>query len=208
MPDAIGKRTLRKVAEPIAKGVIMGYDRVLHADQNLEQQRARLRAAGCTRLFEENGFGDRWDRPELHRLLECLHPGDVVVVWKLDRITRSLTELLHIIRKIGEAGAGFRAITENINTTTPAGKMMMRMVGAFAHFEDATISKRTTGGTALAKTDGRGRGRPRKLDDAKRREIAEAVLSGRTSAATMAWIFGVAPSTVSRIVSSHVVGKA
>jgi DNA invertase Pin-like site-specific DNA recombinase len=206
MPDAVGNRALRRGAKPA--GVVVGYDRVLREGQDLAQQRARLRAAGCTRVFEENGVSGRWDRPELHRLLECLRPGDVVVVWKLDRISQSLTELLHIVRKIGEAGAGFRAITERIDTTISAGRMLMRMVGALEHFEEAMIRERTTRAPTATKAEERGRGRPRKLDDAKRREIAEAVLSGRTSAAAMAWIFGVAPSTVSRIVSSHVVGQA
>ena len=77
--------------------------------QDLAQQRAAPRAARCARLFEEKASGGRWDRPELHRLLDHLRPGDVVVVWKLDRLSRSLKDLLHIMEKIGAAGAGFRS---------------------------------------------------------------------------------------------------
>ena len=81
-------------------------------------------------MHPEKASGGRWDRPELQRLLDHLRLGDVTVVWKLDRLSRSLKDLLHIIEKIGEAGAGFRSLTEHIDTTTPAGRMMMQMVGA------------------------------------------------------------------------------
>jgi DNA invertase Pin-like site-specific DNA recombinase len=127
-----------------------------------------------------------------------------VVVWKLDRLSRSLKDLLHIMEKIGEAGAGFRSLTEHIDTTTPAGRMMMQMVGAFAEFERAMIRERTSAGLAAARAEGRIGGRRRKLDDTKRCEIAEAVISGRKTAAQMARMFGVAPPTVSRIVAAHV----
>jgi DNA invertase Pin-like site-specific DNA recombinase len=165
-------------------------------------------SAGCTRLFEEKASGGRWDRPELHRLLDHLRPGDVVVVWKLDRLSRSLKDLLHIIEKIGTAGAGFRSLTEAIDTTTPAGRMMMQMVGAFAEFERAMIRERTSAGLAAARAEGRIGGRRKKLDDAKRHEIAEAVVSGRKTAAQMARLFGVSSPTVSRIVAAHLAGQA
>jgi DNA invertase Pin-like site-specific DNA recombinase len=153
-----------------AAGAILGYGRVSREGQDLAQQRAALRAAGCARLFEEKASGGRWDRPELHRLLDHLRPGDVVVVWKLDRLSRSLKDLLHIMETIGEAGAGFRSLTEHIDTTTPAGRMMMQMVGAFAEFERAMIRERTSAGLAAARAEGRIGGRRKKLDDTKRRE--------------------------------------
>jgi DNA invertase Pin-like site-specific DNA recombinase len=189
-------------------GAVLGYGRVSRDGQDLSQQRAALRAAGCSRLFEEKASGGRWNRPELHRLLDHLRPGDVVVVWKLDRLSRSLKDLLHIMEKIGEAGAGFRSLTEAIDTTTPAGRMMMQMVGAFAEFERAMIRERTSAGLAAARAEGRIGGRRKKLDNAKRREIAEAVVSGRKTAAQMARIFGVSPPTVSRIVATYLSGQA
>jgi DNA invertase Pin-like site-specific DNA recombinase len=100
-----------------AAGTILGYGRVSRGGQDLAQQRAALRAAGCARLFEEKASGGRWDRPELQRLLDHLRAGDVVVVWKLDRLSRSLKDLLHIMENIGEVGAGFRSLTEHIDTT-------------------------------------------------------------------------------------------
>src|SRR6201995_4987394 len=113
--------------------------------------------------------------------------------------------LLHLMEKIGEAGAGFRSVTENIDTTTPAGRMMMQMVGAFAEFERAMIRERTSAGLAAARAEGRIGGGAEKRGDAERREIAEAVISGRKTAAQMARIFGVSPPTVSRIIAAHVV---
>ena len=160
------------------------------------------------RLFEETASGGRWDRPELYRLLDHLRDGDTVVVWKLDRLSRSLKDVLHIMERIGNAGAGFRSITENIDTTTPAGRMMMQMVGAFAEFERAMIRERTSAGLAAARAEGRIGGRRKKLDDAKRREIAESVVSGRKSAADMARLYGVSQPTVSRIVAAHRTGRA
>jgi DNA invertase Pin-like site-specific DNA recombinase len=159
--------------------------------------------AGGRRIFEEAASGGRWDRPELHRMLDQLREGDVVVVWKLDRLSRSLKDVLHIMERIGDAGAGFRSITEAIDTTTPAGRMMMQMVGSFAEFERAMIRERTSAGLAAARAEGRIGGRRKKLDPAKRREIAKSVISGRKTGAEMARLYNVSAPTVSRIVAQH-----
>jgi DNA invertase Pin-like site-specific DNA recombinase len=159
-----------------------------------------LRAARCRRLFEESASGGRWDRPELHRMLDQLRQGDTVVVWKLDRLSRSPNDVLHIMERISDAGAGFRSITENIDTTTPAGRLVMQMVGSLAEFERAMIRERTTAGIAAARTEGRVGGRRKKLDAAKRLEIAESVVSGRKSGAGMARL---SQPTVSRIVARY-----
>src|SRR5215831_20041607 len=126
-----------------SKGMLTGYARVSKGDEQSNKVQAKtLRAAGCRRIFEEAASGGRWSRPELHRMLDQLREGDVVVVWKLDRLSRSLKDILHIMERIGDAGAGFRSITEAIDTTTPAGRMMMQMVGAFAEFERAMVKER------------------------------------------------------------------
>jgi len=184
--------------------MLLGYARVSKEDDqtNLLQTKA-LRTAGCRRIFEEAASGGRWDRPELHRMLDQLREGDVVVVWKLDRLSRSLKDVLHIMERIGAAGAGFRSITEAIDTTTPAGRMMMQIVGSFAEFERAMIRERTSAGLAAARAEGRIGGRRKKLDPAKRREIAESVISGRKTGAEMARLYNVSQPTVSRIVAAH-----
>jgi len=200
----IRKRSFVKDAKPVTAGLLLGYARVSKGDeQNNALQAKALRAAGCRRLFEESASGGRWDRPELHRMLDQLREGDTVVVWKLDRLSRSLKDVLHIMERIAEVGAGFRSVTENIDTTTPAGRMMMQMVGSFAEFERAMIRERTSAGIAIARAEGRIGGRRKKLDATKRREIAESVVSGRKSGAEMARLYNISQPTVSRIVAQH-----
>src|ERR1700739_3778277 len=198
------KRPFAKAGKPAGNGLLLGYARVSKGDdQTNTLQTKALRAAGCRRIFEETASGGRWDRPELHRLLDHLRESDTVVVWKLDRLSRSLKDVLHIMERIANAGAGFRSITENIDTTTPAGRMMMQMVGAFAEFERAMIRERTSAGLAAARAEGRIGGRRKKLDPAKRREIAESVISGRKTGAEMARLYNVSAPSVSRIVAQH-----
>ena len=202
--SSIRKRSFVKDSKSSRKGVLLGYVRVSKGDEQSNAVQAEaLRAAGCRRIFEEAASGGRWDRPELHRMLDQLRPGDVVVVWKLDRLSRSLKDVLHIMERIGDAGAGFRSITEAIDTTTPAGRMMMQMIGSFAEFERAMIRERTSAGIAAARAEGRVGGRRKKLDAAKRREIAESVITGRKSGAEMARLYNISQPTVSRIVAQH-----
>ena len=183
---------------------LIGYARVSKGDdQSNAAQRRALDAAGCKRVFEETASGGRWDRPKLLEMIGQLRDGDVVVVWKLDRLSRSLKDMLHIMERIELAGAGFRSLTEAIDTTTAAGRMMMQMVGSFAEFERAMIRERTSAGLAQARAEGRIGGRRRKLADKQRREIAESVVSGRKSGAEMARLYGVSEPTVSRIVAAY-----
>src|SRR5271163_3930958 len=145
--SSVRKRSFVKDGKPADGSMLLGYARVSKGDEqnNLLQAKA-LRAAGGQRLFEEAASGARSDRPELHRMLEHLREGDTVVVWKLDRLSRSLKDVLHIMERIAQAGASFQSLTENIDTTTPAGRMMMQMIGSFAEFERAMIRERTTAG--------------------------------------------------------------
>src|SRR6202171_5657367 len=120
----------------------IGYARVSTGDQETAVQVAALKKAGCERIYREKASGGRWDRPELQRLLNHLRAGDVLVVWKLDRLSRSLRDVLTMMERLGEAKVGFRSLTEAIDTTTAAGRMMMQMVGAFAEFERAMLRER------------------------------------------------------------------
>src|ERR1035437_88555 len=157
----VRKRTFVKDTKREGTGLLLGYARVSKGyDQTNTLQTKALTAAVCRRLFEEAASGGRWDRPELHRMLDQLREGDTVVVWKLDRLSRSLKDVLHIMERIAKAGADFRSVTENIDTTTPAGCMMMQMVGAFAEFERAMIRERTSAGLAAARAEGRIGGGP------------------------------------------------
>lgn len=177
-----------------------GYARVSKAhEQDTAAQLRALQEAGARRVFTEHASGGRWDRPELHKMLDQLREGDVVIVWKLDRLSRSLKDLLHLMELLKKRGVGFRSLTEAIDTTTPAGRMMMQMVGAFAEFERAMIRERTKAGLEQARLEGRVGGRKRKLLPHQEQDIREAVQSGRRTAAQCARLFGVHPSTITRL---------
>ena len=160
-----------------------------------------LKEANAEKIFEDKASGSRWDIPSLHKMIEQLREGDVVIVWKLDRLSRSLKDLLIIMDRIENAGAGFKSITEAIDTTCPAGRMMMQMVGSFAEFERAMIRERTKAGLESARKEGRIGGRKSKLNQEQHNDIAENVLSGRKSGAQMARLYNVSEATVSRIVA-------
>jgi DNA invertase Pin-like site-specific DNA recombinase len=129
----------------------IGYARVSTQDQDAVSQIAALKNAGCEQIFQEKVSGGRWDRLELYRLLEQLRKGDVLVVWKLDRLSRSLKDVLTRMEKIAQAGAGFRSLTEVIDTTSPGGRMMMQIIGTFAEFERAMLRERTRNGLDAAR---------------------------------------------------------
>ncbi len=179
--------------------MFIGYARVSTSDQDTAAQAAALKAAGCELIFREKASGGRWDRPELHTLLGQLRKGDVLVVWKLDRLSRSLRDVLTLMERVQEKKAGFRSLTEAIDTTTPAGRMMMQMVASFAEFERAMLKERTKIGLDAARKDGRVGGRPPKLKPQQRLEIVRLVTKGKKTAADAARLFGVHPATVSRL---------
>src|SRR5713226_8551260 len=181
--------------------MLIGYARVSTNEQEAGAQVAALKAAGCGRVYREKASGGRWDRPELHRLLDQLRKTDVLVVWKLDRLSRSLRDVLTIMERLARAKAGFRSLTETIDTTTPAGRMMMQMVGAFAEFERAMLRERTKAGLQAARREGRIGGRPPKLTAQQRAEIRKMVSKGRKTAADAARLFKVHPATVSRLLA-------
>ena len=180
--------------------VLVGYARVSKADdQDTGPQIEVLEAAGCQRIYEEHISGGRWDRPELHRLLDRLEPGDVLTVWKLDRLSRSLKDLLLILDKVEKAGAGFRSLTENIDSTTASGRMMMQMLGAFAEFERAMVRERTQAGLRSARAQGWKGGRAPKLSPDQKAEVLTMVKAGR-STADVARLFRVHRATISRMI--------
>src|SRR2546422_10039093 len=166
--------------------MLIGYARVSTNDQETATQVAALKAAGCERIYREKASGGRWDRPELHRLLDQLRKGDVLVVWKLDRLSRSLRDVLTIMERLteAEARAGFRSLTEAIDTTTPAGRMMMQMVGAFAEFERAMLRERTKAGLDSARREGRIGGRRPQILPPQKGGIRKIVYKGHKNTGT------------------------
>ncbi len=181
----------------------IGYARVSTQEQDNTAQITALKAAGCELVFEEKMSGGRWDRPELHRLLGQLRKSDVVVVWKLDRLSRSLKDVLLVMEKIEKAGADFQSLTEAIDTSTPAGRMMMQIVGSFAEFERAMLKERTKSGLDSARKEGRIGGRRAKLTVQQQKEVISLVTSGQKTGADAARLFRVHPSTVVRLLSKN-----
>ena len=181
--------------------MLIGYARVSTDDQDTAAQVAALKAGGCERIYREKASGGRWDRPELHRLLDQMRKGDVLVVSKLDRLSRSLRDVLTIMESLRDSGAGFRSLTEAIDTTTAAGRMMMQMVGVFAEFERAMLKERTKAGLDAAREEGRIGGRRPKLSERQQAEVRKMVAKGDKTAADAARLFKVHPATVSRLLA-------
>jgi DNA invertase Pin-like site-specific DNA recombinase len=138
----------------------IGYARVSTEEQSLDMQLDALRAAGCDRVFEDRASGAKEDRPGLAQALDFAREGDELVVWRLDRVGRSLPHLVKIIDDMRDRGIGFRSVTENIETQTPDGRLVMHIFASLAEFERDLIRERTRSGLAAARARGRKGGRP------------------------------------------------
>lgn len=178
--------------------MILGYARVSTEDQHLDAQLAALEAAGAGRVFSEKISGIRTARPELERLIDQLRPGDVVVVTKYDRLSRSLQDLLGIVSRIQAAGAGFRSLAEDIDTTTPAGRLVFHVFASIAQFERERIAERTRQGLAAARRRGRVGGRPPALSPEQRREVQRLRDQEQRGIAELARLFKVSQNTIRR----------
>jgi DNA invertase Pin-like site-specific DNA recombinase len=179
----------------------IGYARVSTEEQKPDGQIEALEKAGCEPVHKEFASGGRWDRSELQHILQHIQKGDVLVVWKLDRLTRSLSDLLRILKTLEEAGAGFRSLTEAIDTLTPVGRMLMQVLGSFAEFERAILKERTKLGLARARAEGRIGGNRAKLTPKQQTEAFKILAPGNRTQAEVAEIFRVHRSTISRLVS-------
>ena len=143
--------------------MFIGYARVSTADQTLALQEDALHAAGCERLYKDVISGSTTDRPGLTDALAQCRPGDVLVVWKLDRLGRSLAHLITVVQQLHDVGVGLRSLQENLDTTSAGGKLIFHIFGALAEFERGLIRERTQAGLAAARARGRVGGRPRRL---------------------------------------------
>lgn len=175
-------------------GRVVGYARVSTDDQVTRLQRDALKRAGASIIFEEKASAAS-RRPQLERALAYVTAGDVLVVWKLDRLARSLRDLLNMLERLHAARVGLRSLTEPIDTSTPAGVLMIQVLGAVAQFERSLIRERTIAGQVAAINRGARVGRPKKLTDAQEWEVCEALLEGATQRA-VAERFGVSQDVV------------
>jgi len=152
-------------------GKLIGYARVSTDDQNLDLQRDALRAAGCLTIYEEKASGKKAERAELSHCRKALREGDTLVVWRLDRLGRSLPDLVGIISELEAAGVGFMSITERIETSSAAGKLIFHVFAALAEFERNLIRERTKAGLEAARARGRKGGRKPALNKKQIREV-------------------------------------
>lgn len=162
--------------------MLIGYARVSTDEQNLAMQLDALRLAGCEKVFCDEGIsGADTDRRELNNALRALAADDVLVVWKLDRLGRSLAHLIQVITLLDAESIGFRSLSEAIDTTTASGRLLFHIMGAIAEFERSLISERTRAGMAAAKARGQHLGRERKLTDADVRWAKRMISDGPLS---------------------------
>ena len=194
--------------------MLVGYARVSTHDQTLALQRDALTGAGCDRIFTDTASGATADRPGLEEALAYARTGDTLVVWKLDRLGRSLPHLLETIARLQGRGVGFRSLTEQLDTTTSGGKLVFHVFAALAEFERDVIRERTQAGLAAARARGRRGGRPRAaLSDARKVALAQALYDDPGhSIAEICRTLGVSRSTLYRDVtagrSSHLADAA
>ena len=178
--------------------MLIGYARVSTDDQNLDLQRDALRAAGCDKIFDEKASGAAVPLPERTKLLDYARRGDVVITWKLDRLGRSLRDLVDIVNLLGERGVGLRSLQESIDTTTPAGKLTFHLFAALSEFERDVVRERTRAGLAAARARGNKLGRPPALS-AEQIEMARTMMANpKLSARQVADQLGVHRATLYR----------
>lgn len=178
--------------------MLCGYARVSTSDQDPDLQLDALGSAGCERIWCERISGAARQRPEWSALEEQLRPGDTVVVWKLDRLGRSLSHLVNTIDALSVRGVGFRSLTEAIDTTSPSGRLVLHMIGAMAEFERELIRERTRAGMVAARERGVRVGRPRSVSEAQLAAARQLVESGTHSISSAAQAVGVSRGAMYR----------
>ena len=182
--------------------MLIGYARVSTADQNLTLQHQALAAAGCEKIFDDTISGTKVDRPGLAKALEQVRAGDTLVVWKLDRLGRTVKNLIDFTEQLHTDGVGFRSLTDQIDTTTPAGRFFFNIMASFAQMERELTIERTQAGLAAAREKGHLPGRKRLMTDSK---IASAkkLLANGTPPADVAKDLGISIPTLYRWVPAN-----
>jgi DNA invertase Pin-like site-specific DNA recombinase len=179
----------------------IGYARVSTDTQETHLQMDALKRAKCSRIYEEKASGAKADRPELMKLLDNARKGDVVVVWKLDRLARSIRQLIDTTVMLNERGVELHSLTENINTTTPSGKLTFHIFAALAEFERDILRQRVNAGLKAARRRGRIGGRPKALDEADLKKARALLRSGEYTKVQVAEELDISRHTLWRALS-------
>ncbi len=182
-------------ALPGVNSVLIGYVRVSTSDQHTELQRDALEKAGCDLIFEDRISGKASERPGLNQLLKRLAPGDTLMVWKLDRLGRSMRHLVALIEELRERGVNFRSLTDSIDTSSAMGRFFFHVMGALAEMERELIVERTRAGLASARAKGRVGGRRPKLTPEQWEQIGRLLATGH-SRSELARIFDISEKTI------------
>ena len=177
---------------------LIGYARISTTDQDPALQLDALETAGCIKVFSDTASGSLDRRPELDRMLDQLRPGDTVVVWRLDRLGRSLKHLISLVEDLESKSVGFRSLTESIDTTTAGGKLVFQIFGAMAEFERSIIRERTMAGLEAARARGRKGGRPTVMTPEKIKMARDLYDSKQYTVESIAKELGVSRKTIYR----------
>lgn len=178
--------------------MLIGYGRVSTQDQHIDLQTSALKNAGCENIFIEQASGSLKERPQLKEALNYARQGDTLIVWKLDRLGRSLPHLIDTIQMLKEKGIAFKSLTETIDTSTSGGTFIFHIFGALAEFERALIRERTYAGLAQARLQGKVGGRPKKWTD-KNKVVVDALLKDKSlTISEIAKQIGVSQATLYR----------
>ncbi len=180
---------------------LLGYARVSTGEQNPDLQVDELTAAGCWKVWVDHASGSLDRRPQLDEVLAQLRPGDTLVVWRLDRLGRSLRHLIDVVTTLDERGVGFRSLRESIDTTTAGGRLVFHLFGALAQFEREIIRDRTLAGLAAARARGRVGGRPSKLSAEQRRQARRMYDARELTVAQIGEVLGVSRTAIYRALS-------
>ncbi len=178
----------------------IGYARVSTEDQTLDLQRDALKRAKCRQVYEEHATGKNTDRPQLESCLKSLRQGDTLVVWRLDRLGRNLADLVRLIAELEHRKINFESLTERIETSSPAGRLVFHVFAALAEFERNLVRERTVAGLKAARARGRKGGRPAKLTAKEIKTIRALLKTADIPVTEIAARFGVARSTLYRAV--------
>jgi DNA invertase Pin-like site-specific DNA recombinase len=182
--------------------LIIGYARVSTIEQDTALQLDNLQRSGCEKIYQESVSGISKTRPELDKCLDNLRSGDTLVVWRLDRLGRSLKDLVSIITDLELRNVGFRSVTEAVDTTTPGGKLVFHIFAALAEFERKLIQERTKAGLAAARARGRNGGRPLKLNNSQIKKAKAMLLDPQMTKAEVARHFAVSRTTLNKALNS------
>ncbi len=180
----------------------IGYCRVSTVDQVTNLQREALEHAGCTSIYEDKVSGAKTSREQLDACLRALQPGDTLIVWKLDRLGRSLSHLMRLMEQFKERGIHFESVTEKLDTSTPSGELLFHVIGALAQFERAMVRERVIAGLATTKANGTKLGRRRIILDADIEHILTMASEGH-SQVEISQRAGISQSSVSRILKQE-----